>query len=240
MASVKQIVGVILISAVLLTGIAYWFDKSNQPNEPLLSEEIELNDPFETEELQIYNDDITNTMNPIAVFQTNKGVFEIELYEDLMPITVGNFTKLAEEKYYDGQKFHRVMNEFMIQGGDPNTKGEDVKTYGMGGPGYTIQDEFIDNPLLKNTRGTIAMANTGQPDSGGSQFFINLSDNNQFLDFDKEPFTSKHPVFGRVVKGMEIVDDIAGVETEISPTTGEPSLPVDPIIIQSVTINRGS
>ncbi len=233
MASVKQIVGVILISAVLLVGIAYWFDKSNQANEVLLSEDIELSDPFELEELQIYNDEITNTMNPVAVFQTNKGVFEVELYEDLMPITVGNFAKLADENFYDGQKFHRIIDGFMIQGGDPNTKGDDVMTYGTGGPGYTIQDEFVDNDLLSNVRGTISMANTGQPDSGGSQFFINTV-NNTGLDFnnDLQP-QSKHPVFGRVIKGMDIVDEISAVETN-----GQ-NLPIEPVIIQSVSIQRG-
>ena len=172
---------------------------------------------------------ITNTMNPVAVFTTNKGVIEMELFTDQMPITTGNFIKLAEEGYYDSTKFHRVIKGFMIQGGDSNSKGDDVRIYGQGGPGYTIQDEFVEGELLTNTRGTISMANTGQPNSGGSQFFINTVDN-LALDFDKQPLTSKHPVFGRVVVGMEVVDAISAIEV------GSGDLPTDPIIVESVVI----
>ena len=121
------------------------------------------------------------------------------------------------------------ITELMIQEGDPNNKGDNTASYGTGGPGYTIQDEFVENPLLSNKRGTIAMANTGQPNSGGSQFFINTVDNTG-LDFNKEPFTSKHPVFGRIVKGMEAVDAISKVKTD------ERNLPVEPVIIESVTL----
>lgn len=168
-------------------------------------------------------------MNRIAVMKTNLGTVELELFEDTMPITTGNFIKLAEEKFYDGIKFHRVIDGFMIQAGDPNTKGNNVASYGSGGPGYTVQDEFVAGSLLTNVRGTIAMANTGQPNSGGSQFFINTVDN-VGLDFNKEPFSSKHPVFGRVIKGMDVVDAIEKTET------GQRDLPVNPVIIESVTI----
>jgi peptidylprolyl isomerase len=161
---------------------------------------------------------------------TNKGVIKLELFENLMPITTGNFIKLVEEGFYDGIKFHRVIDGFMIQGGDPNTKGDDTSTYGRGGPGYTIQDEFVSDPLLSNVRGTIAMANTGQPNSGGSQFFINTVDN-LALDFDKEPFSSRHPVFGRVIDGMNVVDAISKV-----PVTPGNNMPIDPVIINSVKI----
>jgi len=130
-----------------------------------------------------------------VLLETNKGEIVIEL-EDDMPITAGNFEKLVKEGFYDGVIFHRVIDGFMIQGGDPNGTG-------MGGPGYTIKDEFTDDN--KNDRGTISMANAG-PNTGGSQFFINLVDNN-FLD-------SKHPVFGKVVEGMDIIDLIAKVETD--------------------------
>ncbi|MFC1685527.1 peptidylprolyl isomerase [Nanoarchaeota archaeon] len=126
--------------------------------------------------------------------ETSLGVVVIELHE-FMPITSGNFKKLVSEGFYDGIIFHRVIDGFMIQGGDP--KGD-----GTGGPGYKIEDEFSDHNL--NERGTISMANAG-PNTGGSQFFINLIDNN-FLD-------SKHPVFGRVVEGMDVIDKIAKVET---------------------------
>ena len=194
-------------------------------------EELELDGPLAPEELSVTDPGITNTMNPTAVFTTNYGVIRIELFEDQMPVTVGNFTKLAEENFYDGTKFHRIIEGFMIQGGDPNSKGDDSATYGTGGPGYTIQDEFVSGDLLTNTRGTIAMANTGQPNSGGSQFFINTVDNTN-LDFDKTPLTSRHPVFGRVTEGMDIVDTIEGV------ATGPRDVPVEPVVIESIVIER--
>jgi len=130
----------------------------------------------------------------IVVLETNLGEIEIELFED-MPITAGNFEKLVKDGFYDGVIFHRVIDGFMIQGGDPTGTG-------MGGPGYNIKDEFKGH---SNARGTISMANAG-PNTGGSQFFINLVNNN-FLD-------SKHPVFGEVVKGMDVVDTMAKVKTD--------------------------
>lgn len=229
MASVKQIAFVLGISIVLIVLMGWWFDKTNQPPELLLDTDKKLEGPLSPEELAINNPPITNTMNRIAEFETSLGTIDIELFEDTMPVTTGNFIKLAEEKFYDGIKFHRVINNFMIQAGDPNSKGDDVATYGTGGPGYTIQDEFVEGPLLSNVRGTIAMANTGQPNSGGSQFFINTVDNTG-LDFNKEPFTSKHPVFGRVISGMDVVDAISA--TEVGPR----DLPIVPVVVKSVTI----
>lgn len=229
MASIKQIAFVLGISIILIALIGWWVDKNNQPPELLLDSGQELQGPLTPEELKVNNPEITNMTNRIAVIKTNIGTIEIELFEDKMPITTGNFVKLAEEKFYDGIKFHRIIDGFMIQAGDPNTKGDNVLSYGSGGPGYTIQDEFVAGALLTNTRGTLAMANTGQPNSGGSQFFINLKDN-LGLDYDKEPATSKHPVFGRVIKGMNIIDKIASVET------GDRDLPIEPIIIESVII----
>ncbi len=129
--------------------------------------------------------------------ETTQGEIVIELYDD-MPITARNFKKLVEEGFYDGVIFHRVIDGFMIQGGDPTGTG-------MGGPGYRIKDEFTHKGGNKNSRGTISMANAGA-NTGGSQFFINLIDNN-FLD-------SKHPVFGKVVEGMNVVDKIAKVQID--------------------------
>ncbi len=166
--------------------------------------------------------------NPTVVLKTNKGDIEIELFMDKMPITAGNFLKLSKEGFYNGTKFHRVINGFMIQGGDPNSRGEDTSLYGTGGPGYVIADEFVAG--LSNARGTIAMANSG-PNSGGSQFFINLVDNTG-LDFDKPPFTSKHPVFGKVITGMGVVDMIAKEDI------GYKDIPVNPIIIEEVLVNE--
>lgn len=229
MASIQQIIGVLVISAVLIVGIAFWIDDRNEAPELILADQESLEGPLTVEELQINEPVIVNDMNPKAVFTTNKGTITLELFADLMPVTTANFIKLAESGFYDETKFHRVIDGFMIQGGDPNTKTDEVMNYGMGGPGYTIQDEFVTHELLTNTRGTIAMANTGQPNSGGSQFFINTVDNVN-LDFNKEPLTSKHPVFGRVIEGMDIVDAISDVET------GARDIPVEPVVIESVTI----
>ncbi len=156
----------------------------------------------------------------MAVFDTSMGTFKVELFEDRMPNTTANFIKLAKDGFYDNTIFHRVIKDFMIQGGDPEGTG-------MGGPGYTIKDEFVEG--LSNVKGTIAMANTGRPDSGGSQFFINLV-NNTYLDFDKPPSTAKHPVFGKVVEGMDVVESIGQVET------GANDKPVGDVVIQSITI----
>ncbi len=136
-----------------------------------------------------------NKMTRIKL-ETTEGDILINLYTD-MPITTGNFEKLVSEGFYDGTIFHRVIPGFMVQGGDPEGTG-------MGGPGYTIKDEFTHEGGNKNNRGTISMANAG-PNTGGSQFFINLVDNN-FLD-------SKHPAFGKVIEGMEVVDKIAQIPT---------------------------
>lgn len=169
----------------------------------------------------------TAQKNPRAVLKTMKGDVEIELFMDRTPVTAGNFVKLAKSGFYNETKFHRVIKGFMVQGGDPNSKGRDTSKYGFGGPGYTIQDEFVSG--LSNVRGTIAMANTGEPNSGGSQFFINLVDNTG-LDFDKPPPTSSHPVFGKVIQGMDVVDAIADART------GANNIPLTPITIESVTI----
>jgi len=132
----------------------------------------------------------------MVLLQTTMGDVKIELLDKTMPTTVGNFRKLVSQGFYDGTIFHRVIPNFMIQGGDPEGTG-------MGGPGYTIKDELpADN---RNARGTISMANAG-PNTGGSQFFINVVDNHR-LD-------RKHPVFGRVVGGMEVVDSISRTPTD--------------------------
>ena len=142
---------------------------------------------------------IINIMNkPTKVkIQTNYGDVVIELYSE-MPITAGNFEKLVRKGFYDGVIFHRVIDGFMIQGGDPTGTG-------IGGPGYKIKDEFTNTELDQNIRGTISIANAG-PNTGGSQFFINLIDNN-YLD-------GKHPVFGKVIEGMDVVDKIGKVQTD--------------------------
>jgi peptidylprolyl isomerase len=155
-----------------------------------------------------------------ATFETNYGTFKIKLFVDEMPITTGNFIKLAKEGFYDGTKSHRIIARFMIQGGDPLTKDDSKKQlWGTGDPGYKIKDEFGE---VGNNKGTIAMANSG-PNTGGSQFFINLVNNN-YLD-------SKHPVFGEVVEGMEIVEKIGAVQT------GARDVPVEDVVIEKVVIS---
>jgi len=168
--------------------------------------------------LYFMNNQETNNGNVKVKLETNQGDIIIELYGD-MPITAGNFEKLVREGFYDGVIFHRVILDFMIQGGDPTGTG-------TGGPGYSIDDEFVSG--RSNVRGTLSMANSG-PNSGGSQFFINLK-NNTFLDFDKEPLSSKHPVFGEVVEGMEVVDNIEKV------TTGAGDKPVEEIKIIKASV----
>jgi len=231
MAKYLQVASIIGISLLLILGLAYWASMDKAPELELVTEPDtpEMTAPLAPEELNVTNPDNINTMNPVAVLETNQGTVEIELYKDTMPITAGNFEKLVKEGYYDGIKFHRVIDGFMIQGGDPLTK-DDSQTarWGTGGPGYSIPDEHIAGPLLTNVRGTISMANAG-PNSGGSQFFINLVDNTG-LDFDKQPLSSKHPVFGRVIKGMEVVDAIGGV------SVGAGDRPLSPVIITKATI----
>lgn len=157
-----------------------------------------------------------NQKNRIAVFETNQGQFQIELFEDKAPITTKNFITLVEKGFYNGLIFHRVIDGFMIQGGDPNGKGS-------GGPGYTIPDEF--HPDLHHDRaGILSMANAG-PNTGGSQFFITLGQT-PWLD-------GKHSVFGAVVDGMDIVRKIGKV------TTGANDKPVTDVVIQKITIIEG-
>lgn len=156
-----------------------------------------------------------------AQLSTSMGDITIELFADDAPNTVANFVKLAKEGFYDGTRFHRVIADFMIQGGDPLTK-DDAQSarWGAGGPGYRFADEIHANN--ENLRGTISMANAG-PNTNGSQFFINTADNS-FLD-------TKHTVFGRVVEGMNIV-------TEIEHTaTGAQDRPLEAVTIAHVTIS---
>jgi cyclophilin family peptidyl-prolyl cis-trans isomerase len=131
-----------------------------------------------------------------ATLHTNQGPIELELHDDDAPKTVENFRKLAGDGFYDGVIFHRVIPDFMIQGGDPTGTG-------MGGPGYTFEDEFNDH---KVERGALAMANAG-PNTNGSQFFVVTAEATPWLD-------GKHTVFGRVTSGMDVVDAISQVETD--------------------------
>lgn len=230
MQQAKPIIILLVVCAALIGGVVWLMNggSAGSQSASLTDASETLPAPLTADQLEAYDVDISNDMNPIAVLNTNMGTIEIELFEDSMPITAGNFKKLIQEGFYDGVKFHRVIEGFMIQGGDPITKTDEVLRYGTGGPGYSIPDEHIKGDLLTNARGTISMANSG-PNSGGSQFFINLVDNS-FLDFDKAPLESKHPVFGRVVSGMDVVDKIANLETNMN------NLPVEDVVIESAMI----
>jgi cyclophilin family peptidyl-prolyl cis-trans isomerase len=146
-----------------------------------------------------------------ATMQTNHGSIGLELFDEDAPNTVGNFTKLARDGFYDGVIFHRVIPDFMIQGGDPTGTGS-------GGPGYQFEDEFNENLV---ERGALAMANAG-PNTNGSQFFIVTADACPWLD-------GKHTVFGRVVSGMAVVDAIEKVETAND-------RPLDEVRIESISV----
>jgi cyclophilin family peptidyl-prolyl cis-trans isomerase len=153
--------------------------------------------------------------NPIAHFETSLGDFDVELFQEQAPKTAGNFATLAKEGFYNGVIFHRVIDGFMIQGGDPTGTGR-------GGPGYNIKDEFA--PGLKHTEeGTLSMANAG-PNTGGSQFFITLAAT-PWLD-------GKHAIFGKVVKGIEVVRAIGKTKT------GPGDRPREDVVMKSVRIEE--
>ncbi|HET7554373.1 MAG TPA: peptidylprolyl isomerase [Gaiellaceae bacterium] len=149
-----------------------------------------------------------------ATLHTNHGAIELELFEADAPKTVDNFRKLAGEGFYDGVVFHRVIPDFMIQGGDPTGTG-------MGGPGYTFEDEPNDHGVV---RGVLAMANAG-PNTNGSQFFIVTADATPWLD-------GKHTVFGRVTNGMDVVDTISQVSTDAN------DKPREPVLIERVELGE--
>jgi peptidyl-prolyl cis-trans isomerase B (cyclophilin B) len=150
-----------------------------------------------------------------ATMHTNHGQIELELFDEDAPKTVENFVKLSKDGFYDGLIFHRVIRDFMIQGGCPQGTG-------TGGPGYQFEDEINDNKVV---RGALAMANAG-PNTNGSQFFIVTTDAAPWLD-------GKHTVFGRVTDGMEAVDSIEGTET------GAGDRPVQDAVIERVEVREG-
>ena len=173
--------------------------------------------------------------NPTATFDTTAGSFTVELFTDTMPVTAGNcfatenFPRPAESGFYDGLHFHRVIAGFMIQFGCPHSKDPNSRRAGTGdSPLGNIRDEHPANAKFSNVPGTLSMANTGAPNSGGSQFFLNVA-NNSFLDWFS-PGASKHPVFGKVTDGMDVVNAISKARTSSD-------RPVTPIRVNSVTID---
>ncbi len=170
--------------------------------------------------------------NPIAVFDTSMGEFKAEIYLAEMPITAQNFIDLANDGFYNGLHFHRVIPRFMIQFGCPHSRDPRSPRCGTGGPPHgTIRDEHPPQHKLSNEPGTLSMANTGRPNSGGSQFFINTV-HNHYLDwFTGGP--SKHPVFGRITEGMQVVSAIGSTQTDGS------DRPMQPVQVRSISIVQG-
>ena len=168
--------------------------------------------------------------NPTATLETSLGSFKIELFTDKMPITAGNFVTLAKSGFYDGLHFHRVIKGFMAQFGCPNSRDPNSRRAGTGdSPHGNLQDEFPADLRLSNEVGTLSMANTGRPNSGSCQFFINTK-HNAFLDYFS-PGNSKHPVFARVIEGMDVLTKIEG-----SPTNSN-DRPNTPIQMVSITVH---
>ena len=165
--------------------------------------------------------------NPIVNFETTAGTFQVEVFEEQMPITAGNFLKLIDDGFYNGLHFHRVIANFMIQFGCPNSADPNHPGAGTGGPPHgCIEDEFTHE--MSNVRGSLSMANTGRPNSGGSQFFINLVDNT-YLDWFNPSTPSQHPVFGRIHGSMDTIDAIG------TTPTGRGDRPSQPIQVVSIT-----
>lgn len=157
-----------------------------------------------------------------ATMKTNYGDIKFELLTDSAPKTVANFILLTKDNFYNGIKFHRVIDDFMIQTGDPLSKDDDPNNDGMGGPGYQFEDEFNKNtPLL--VRGIVAMANSGV-DTNGSQFFIITTESTPWLD-------GKHTPFGRVIEGMEVADEISQLKTN------DNDLPLRDVIIEELILS---
>jgi cyclophilin family peptidyl-prolyl cis-trans isomerase len=169
--------------------------------------------------------------NPTAVLETSLGNITVELFTDVMPTTAGNFIELAKSGFYDGLHFHRVIKNFMLQFGCPHSKDPNSPRAGTGnGPKGTIADEHPATAKLSNEPGTLSMANTGRPNSGSCQFFINTV-HNAYLDWFT-PGPSKHPVFGKVTSGMDVVRKI---ESEPTDARDRPTTPVKMI---RVTVNE--
>lgn len=176
---------------VLVLGSAVWyfgFYPTNISNAPSAS--------------QNQNQTVQEKTMTTVTLKTNLGDIKLELFDKDAPKTVANFIKLSKEGFYNGTRFHRVIKDFMIQGGDPNSKDNDWSNDGMGGPDYKFEDEFNSNKLV---RGTLAMANSG-PNTNGSQFFIVTAKETPWLD-------GKHTAFGKVIEGMDVIDKIEALKT---------------------------
>ncbi|MFC1622089.1 peptidylprolyl isomerase [Patescibacteria group bacterium] len=201
------------ILLIILLGLGFFLIKGgrenmqqNQPNSDL-TQEIPEQKTTSAPEMQL-----EENVNYSAKFTTSRGEFTVDLYESLSPITVNNFVFLAKEGLYDGLIFHRIIADFMIQGGDPLGNG-------TGGPGYQFEDEINDKKLVK---GSLAMANSG-PNTNGSQFFIVTAEATPWLD-------GLHTNFGEVTEGLDVVMEISKVET------GPGDKPLEDVVVQKIEI----
>lgn len=211
-------IGAVLVGVVILFVIFGFSDKTKQTQNPVTEQTNQVVQTEQKATTTITNEQTKKHM--IAIFKTSEGEFSLELENEKAPKTVENFTKLAQAGFYDGQRFHRIIDGFMIQGGDPLSKEVSKKAmWGTGGPGYQFADEF--GVGLSNVTGTISMANSG-PNTNGSQFFINVNDN-IFLD-------GKHAVFGKVVSGMDVVMKLSKVPTD------QGDKPLVDVVIEKVEI----
>lgn len=166
-----------------------------------------------------------NTPNEVAIIKTSEGEMVVQFWTDAAPNTIENFKKLAGQGFYDGTIFHRIVKDFMIQGGDPNSKDPAKEnSYGQGGPGYQIKAEFNDHP---HDKGVISMARSSDPDSAGSQFFICLAPVHR-LDH-------QYTTFGKLIKGEDVLEKIGNTAVERN-AQGEPSKPTKRIAIESIKI----
>jgi len=225
----KKYIQWVIIILVIIGGIYLLSNKDKSPIQTggvnSLTQNIKSVTDLSGQQTIINSNNKEKTMTT-ATLKTNKGDITIEFLDNIAPKTVANFIKLAKDGFYDGVKFHRVINDFMIQGGDPLTKDDSKKDlWGTGDPGYKFDDEITADS--KNNIGFVAMANSG-PNTNGSQFYINVKDNN-FLD-------GKYTVFGRVTAGMDTVNVIKVVLTYSFSETVQ-DVPVEDVIIESVKVN---
>lgn len=215
--TIFQILAIVVILVLIIVGV-----RKDKPDADVVSKDSSANVVSSLENNNTQEEKNTMEQETLLVTMvTSKGNIEIELWRDQAPKTVENFITLANNGFYDGTRFHRVIEGFMIQGGDPLSKDTaQISRWGTGGPGYVFQDEIHAENY--NLAGTISMANAG-PNTNGSQFFINVADN-VFLN-------DKHTVFGKVVAGYDIVETIALVDT--IPGVDRP---VEDVVIQSVKV----
>ncbi len=214
----------LLVAVIIIAGVGFFFMKSKDTTQKSVTEAQNTKTGAETTipapaqaQIKVATPKVAPTG---AILKTNLGDIEVAFFTKDAPKTVENFTTLSETGFYAGTKFHRVIKSFMIQGGDPLSKDDTQQArWGTGGPGYSFADEINPNKLV---RGVLAMANSG-PNTNGSQFFIVTAGATPWLD-------GHHTVFGKVVKGIDVVDKIENT------ATGPNDVPKTPMVVESITL----